>query len=225
MKFLITGFVGLLTISSAVAQTVTGADLLVDLDKYVGHSVLLNDANVYGADQNGALATSHGVDLRISVKGIDKETFRHILQNCNDLVSGPACKLLSLMVMPTGARYAGGLVLENVSLAKPPAAKVESQAAPVFFDLDKSVGRSIRLNDAKVFGASQNGAIVESRGVTFKLIPKGIDKETFRYILQNCSGGVCYLSLVVTLTGTREFGRPVLINASLAESPAAAPTR
>ena len=103
-----------MTISIASAQpAVTGADLLVDLDQYIGKEVILMDVRVYGADNDGALAQSKGVTFKISNQGIDRETFRRFLTNCS---SSTSCDGLRLLVTPNGQKTMDWPVLINVKI-------------------------------------------------------------------------------------------------------------
>ena len=112
----------LMLVTPALAEGITGADLLVDLDKYLGKPVRVNEGEVYGASNDGAFLKSRGAKFRISSQGIDRETFRYILLNCSDLAAGPACNNLSFVVTPTTEKVIGYPVLINVSLAdRPPA--------------------------------------------------------------------------------------------------------
>jgi hypothetical protein len=111
----------LILTTPALAEGITGADLLVDLDKYVGQSVRLNDGHVSMAQNDGAVVKSRGATFRISSQGIDRETFRYILSNCSGIMTGPACNL-SLIVTPTTGKYVDWPILINVSRTEPPPA-------------------------------------------------------------------------------------------------------
>jgi tetratricopeptide (TPR) repeat protein len=80
----------------------SGADLLVDLNKYVGRPVVLLDGNVFGANNSFALVRSGGATFSINTEGIEPETFRFILGNCSGLQSAK-CKM-NLEITPTGGR-------------------------------------------------------------------------------------------------------------------------
>ena len=80
----------MITLSGALAQsTVTGADLLVDLDTFIGKEVILTDVEVYGSNNRGALVASGGATFQISAEGIDRETFRQFLKNCSGIAQSP----------------------------------------------------------------------------------------------------------------------------------------
>ena len=96
-----------------------GADLFVDLDKYVGKEVLLADGEAIGADNDGFLIRAGAVTFKVSTEGIDRETFRFILTNCASFVVGEGKKCASSMyVTPTGEHYMSWPILKNVRLAR-----------------------------------------------------------------------------------------------------------
>jgi hypothetical protein len=95
-----------------------GADLFVDLDKYVGKEVLLADGEAIGADNDGFLIKAGAVTFKASTEGIDRETFRFILTNCASFFSeGNKCAL-PMYVTPTGQRTMSWPILKNVRLAR-----------------------------------------------------------------------------------------------------------
>ena len=101
--------------SPALAATcVAASDLFVDLDQYVGQSVIVEGMEVHGADTDGAIADSQGVTFRISTKGIDKETMRLFLRRCH-IGSDDKCKF-TLSVTPTDEKFITWPVLTNVSI-------------------------------------------------------------------------------------------------------------
>jgi hypothetical protein len=93
----------------------------------------------------------------------------------------------------------------------------------LFVDLDQYAGKQVLLTDGQVVFATGDGALVKSGGVTFELVPDGIDRETFRYILKNCSGLItgpeCQKPLLVTPTGQKQVvsGFPVLAGGKFAQ--------
>ena len=112
---LITASVG---VSAALAQpAVTGADLLVDLEQFIGKEVILIDAEVFSADNRGALAKSGGATFRISAEGIDRETFREFLKNCSGLGLSAECKR-RLLVTPNGEKARDLPILINVKIVR-----------------------------------------------------------------------------------------------------------
>jgi hypothetical protein len=76
-----------------------GADLFIDLAQYVDKQVVITDAEVYGAGNHGALLDAGRVTFKITTEGIDRETFRYFLKNCDG--TGEKCKV-RLLVTPTG---------------------------------------------------------------------------------------------------------------------------
>jgi hypothetical protein len=94
-------------------------------------------------------------------------------------------------------------------------------SADLFIDLDKYVGKEVILTDARVHDAGNSGAFANSGGVYFWISPEGIDRETFRYFLKNCSGSsfgvpACEkVRLLVTPTGKKSSNVPTLINVKI----------
>ena len=74
----------LLSTTALAATRAAASDLFVDLDQYVGRSVVVESEHVYGADNEGALATSGGVTFLISSEGIAEETMKLFLRHCHD---------------------------------------------------------------------------------------------------------------------------------------------
>jgi hypothetical protein len=103
--------------ASAQAQEapprVDGADLLVDLAKHAGHQVIVENVNVFGATNDGALGKAGGVTLKITTTGIDPETFRYMLKNC---ASSYGCNVRLLLATPTGDKPAGWPSLADVKI-------------------------------------------------------------------------------------------------------------
>jgi hypothetical protein len=80
------------------------------------------------------------------------------------------------------------------------------------------------LTDCGVFDASNSGALINASGVTFWMSVEGINRDSFRYFLKNCSGtgGVltnspCKMPLLVTLTGEQRGGNPVVKNVKIVQ--------
>jgi hypothetical protein len=103
---------------AAPAHAITGADLFVDLQQYIGKEVVLEDVEVYGADNDGARAKASGVTFGLSWQGADRETMRQLLRDCHT-ISG--CKGLRLLVTPSGRKETFGdtPILINVKKAQP----------------------------------------------------------------------------------------------------------
>ena len=99
---------------AADVPRLAASDLFVDLDKYVGQSVVLESVHVYGADNEGALAESEGVTFFLSSRGMDRETIRLFLRQCHDDDSELDGCELTLRVTPTREKMAVGPVLKNV---------------------------------------------------------------------------------------------------------------
>jgi hypothetical protein len=92
-----------------------GIDLYKDLaqvagkpSQYVGKQVVITDADVFMVDNHGALFRAGTIAFSVTTKGIDPETFRYFLENCN----GGGCKV-HLLVTPTG----GSTVMDGPELA------------------------------------------------------------------------------------------------------------
>jgi hypothetical protein len=78
-----------------------GADLFIDLARYAGKQVVITDGYVHGVDNNGALLKAGAVTFRVQTEGIDRETFRYLLKNCDGSAEMPECRV-RLLVTPTG---------------------------------------------------------------------------------------------------------------------------
>src|SRR5205814_8123167 len=100
--------------------------------------------------------------------------------------------------------------------------------ADLFVDIKEYVGREVLLTGARIYGASNSGALAEASGVTFKLSTDEIDRETLRYFLKNCSQignreiQPCQVSLHVTPTGKMSLNFPILKSVKIAQSAGAA---
>jgi hypothetical protein len=95
--------------------SITGHDLMIDLDRWANKEIHLSHVRVFGADNQGALAQASGATFKISIRGIDPEAFRKFLKDCHGLMN-PACDGLNLTVMPTGEISATHPILINVRL-------------------------------------------------------------------------------------------------------------
>jgi hypothetical protein len=81
---------------------------LPTLDQLVGKEVILTDANVGGAGNDGASVRAGGAAFRISSQGIDRETFRYLLENCHMVTEPPECQGLQLLVTLSGEKSPSG---------------------------------------------------------------------------------------------------------------------
>jgi tetratricopeptide (TPR) repeat protein len=59
--------------------------------------------------------------------------------------------------------------------------------ADLYIDLARYTGRPVILTDGGVVGANNSFALIQAGAVTFKIITDGIDSESFRFLLKNCS--------------------------------------
>jgi len=79
------------------------------------------------------------------------------------------------------------------------------RGADLFIDLQQYAGKQVVLLDSQVFNISNHGGNLTSGGANFYLSSEGMDRETFRFLLTNCSGLTistqCKMSLIVTPTG------------------------
>jgi hypothetical protein len=105
-KFLFAGAAVLaaITIAHAEPNTVNGPDLLIDLDRWTGTEVQMRDIAISHADNSGAIVKSNGVRIKISTQGIDKDTFRKILTDCNAWITSSKCQHLNIVAVPTGEK-------------------------------------------------------------------------------------------------------------------------
>jgi hypothetical protein len=118
--------------ATAVAQEpnrLSGADLFVDLEQYVGRQVILVDAGVAGATNSGAYVRAGPVMFYVNGKDIDQEAFQFFLSNCasrsisawpyGGLIVKDICKM-PLSVTPTAKKTDSSFpVLKSVGLASP----------------------------------------------------------------------------------------------------------
>jgi hypothetical protein len=91
------------TTSSESIKQVTGADLFIDLDQYVGKPVIVTDCEIYGTSNSGAILNCHSTYFYVTTDGIDRESFRFFLKNCTGLGLEPQCKM-AFLVTPTGQK-------------------------------------------------------------------------------------------------------------------------
>jgi hypothetical protein len=77
--------------------------------------------------------------------------------------------------------------------------------ADLFIDLNEHINKQVIVDGAEISAAGNNGATLHSGNLTFLLDGSSMDRETFRYLLQHCSGfvssNVCNLSVKVVPTG------------------------
>jgi hypothetical protein len=91
----------------------------------------------------------------------------------------------------------------------------------LFVDVDRYIGKEVVLRDGTVFDADNSGFLIKAGSVTFKAYNTGIDRETLRFILNNCSVlpvEKCSVPLFVTVTDQKVMDWPVLINVRLANT-------
>jgi hypothetical protein len=96
--------------------TLTGADLFVDLDRYIGKEVILTGGEVFDADNDGAFLRSGGATFRIIAENIDRETFRVFLKSCASIVPADPCKR-RFLVTPNGQKLMNWPILTAVRIA------------------------------------------------------------------------------------------------------------
>jgi tetratricopeptide (TPR) repeat protein len=84
--------------------------------------------------------------------------------------------------------------------------------ADLYIDLAQYSGRPVILTDGTVQGANNYGALIAAHGVSFNTTG-GIDRESFRFFLKNCTGFAqdnCKIPILVTPTGEKPSGLPQL---------------
>ena len=90
--------------------------------------------------------------------------------------------------------------------------------ADLLIDLAKHAGHQVIVKNVNVFGADNGGALGRASGVLVKISTTGIDTETFRYFLKNCSSvSGCKVHLLVTPTGDKLGDWPVLAGVKIVE--------
>ena len=81
-------------------------------------------------------------------------------------------------------------------------------------DLDRYIDKQVIVSGCVIYLASNDGASMMCGGVTFKIIVDGIDRETFRYFLKNCSGlgeqPNCRMPVFATPIGKKWGSSPLL---------------
>ena len=107
-----------------------------------------------------------------------------------------------------------GKVGQAQQVAAPSGAPRRIVGADLFIDIDLYWHRPVVLTDGRVFGATNQYALITTGGATFSISVEGIDRESFRFFLSNCSGIVanshCKMPLLVTPTGQKLGGNPVV---------------
>ncbi len=89
--------------------------------------------------------------------------------------------------------------------------------ADLLVDLAKHAGHQVIIKNVDVYGASNSGALGNAGSVTVKITTTGIDPETFRYFLKNCSNS-CVVRLLATPTGEKSIsGWPLLTGVKIVE--------
>ena len=122
-------FMATVVASAQEPKRLNGADLFVDLEQYVGRQVILVDAGVAGANNNGAFVRAGPVMFYVNGKDIDQEAFQFFLSNCasrslsawpyGGLIVKDICKV-PLSVIPTGKKTDSSFpMLKSVELANP----------------------------------------------------------------------------------------------------------
>jgi hypothetical protein len=101
--------------SAASPPKIAGADLFIDLVQYIGRPVIIADGGVFEANNDGALIKAGGNTFKLTVDGIDRETFRFFLKNCTGTAIGEQCTT-PLLVTPTGEKSLGWPLLKNVKM-------------------------------------------------------------------------------------------------------------
>ena len=95
------------------------------------------------------------------------------------------------------------------------------KGADLFIDMQQYIGKQVILTNGNVFAAGTEYAYVRAGGVSFYMSVDGIDKESFRYFLSNCSGigtgAKCTMPLLVSLTGEKRNGDPVIKSVKIAK--------
>ena len=104
------------------------------------------------------------------------------------------------------------------------AASAQAQDAPridgadLLVDLTKHAGHQVIIKNVEVFGASNSGALGNAGTVVVKITTTGIDPETFRYFLKNCSNS-CVVRLLATPTGEKSgSGLPLLTGVKIVDN-------
>src|SRR5262249_52048930 len=85
--------------------------------------------------------------------------------------------------------------------------------ADLYIDLAQYIGRPVILSDGEVQFANNYGALIKAGATSFKIATEGIDRESYRFFLKNCSGfkgEQCRTPLLVTPTGEKSGQMPVV---------------
>src|SRR5690242_7041692 len=89
--------------------------------------------------------------------------------------------------------------------------------ADLFIDVDQYVGKPVVLTNCEIYGAGNNGAILNCHSTYFKVTTDGIDRESFRFFLKNCTNlGGCKMPFLVTPTGEKSGVGPSLKDVKIA---------
>jgi hypothetical protein len=91
--------------------------------------------------------------------------------------------------------------------------------ADLFIDLDQYAGKPVVLTDCTIYGAGNDGAILNCHSTYFKVTTDGIDRESFRFFLKNCTGlseAQCQMPFLVTPTGKKSLIGPSLKDVKIA---------
>lgn len=77
--------------------------------------------------------------------------------------------------------------------------------ADLFIDLNEHINEQVVVDGADISAAGNNGAILRSGNLTFLLDGSSMERETYRFLLQHCSGftssNTCKFSVKVVPTG------------------------
>jgi len=122
-------FMAMALASAQEPERLNGADLFIDLDRYVGKQVILVDAGVAGATNSEAFVRAGRVMFYVNGKDIDREAFQFFLTNCTGrrlfawpyggLIVKDICKV-PLSVIPTTIKTDFSFpVLKSVRIARP----------------------------------------------------------------------------------------------------------
>jgi hypothetical protein len=112
-------------------------------------------------------------------------------------------KQILIAALATAVALAGSA--QGQEFAQAPTDVPHLVGADLFIDLTQYAGKQVVITDARVYGASNSGALMDAGRATFKILPQGIDRETFRYFLKNCDGNRenCNVHLLATPTGKK----------------------
>jgi hypothetical protein len=93
--------------------------------------------------------------------------------------------------------------------------------ADLFIDLAQYAGKQVLVADCYFSNAENTGGFLHCKNVTFRVIADGIDPESFRYFLKNCTRLLetktqCTMPFLVTPTGQKVVNLPVLKDVKIA---------